>query len=115
MKVVDARSGRVLEVGQMADYGRGEYVQLLEVEPGLFDARARVRRRYRDMSKALPCPGSMRYSPIVDGVANVLYPSFGWTVDPESAPLVEDEIVVPLVVRWLHPKYLLQHVGFIPS
>lgn len=26
-----------------------------------------------------------------------------------------EEIEVPLVVRWMHPSYFLQHVGFLPT
>lgn len=48
MKVVDTRSGEELALGQKVSYPDGESVTLLEVEPGVLRARARVRHVYRE-------------------------------------------------------------------
>lgn len=43
MRVIDARSGREVRVGDVVDYGRGEWWKLLRVEQqGLWEAQALV-------------------------------------------------------------------------
>lgn len=44
MKVIDTRSGKEMAVGQNVEYPEGESITLLEVDPGILRARARVRR-----------------------------------------------------------------------
>lgn len=36
-------------------------------------------------------------------------------LEPTSGRLVTATQIVPLVVRWTHPGFFLQHVAFIPS
>ena len=67
-----------MTIGMKVDYGDGESLRLVDVEPGLFSASAFVEMSYRDHSTTL-----MRQ--------------------------------IPLQVRWMHPKYFLQHVAFIQS
>lgn len=87
MKVIDARSGREMKIGDTIDWGDGERITLLDVDPGLFRATALVRITHRD------------YSCQIDlGKAYV-------TITRE----------VELAVRWLHPSYRFQHVAFIAS
>lgn len=47
MKVIDARSGQEMKIGDTASYPDGESVTLLDFYPGLFSASALVRIRYR--------------------------------------------------------------------
>lgn len=47
MKVIDARSGHEMQIGETISYPEGESITLLEVEPGIFRARVRVRRVVR--------------------------------------------------------------------
>lgn len=46
MKIIDARSGKELKVGETIFYPDNEYLQLLEVIPGFLIAQARIKRRY---------------------------------------------------------------------
>lgn len=101
MLVVDAQSGQswevsasettVFEKGRVprVNYGDGEYLEVLIVEPGTFRARARIRAARFDWSRE------------VNG-------------DPKGF-LVTREQWVPLQVRWFHPGFLKEHVAFIPS
>lgn len=89
MRVIDARSGSEMKLGDRVDYPHGEWMRLVDVNPGLFSATAVVE-------------------------TNVLHPA-----DFHSAPsdrrFVRMTQEVPLTVRWFHPKFLFQHVAFIPS
>lgn len=87
MKVIDTRSGKPITVGQTIEHGDGESVTLLEVEPGLLKARARVSTTFRDLARAVD-------NPPLRVIASA------W---------------VPLTVRWTHPTFFLEHVGFLPS
>lgn len=124
MRIVDARSGKTLTLGKRVDRGRGEWIELVSYRPGIFSANATLRRAYRDMNRARELSGSR--------IPGVFYPQRGrWsadpltntaifdeptvTLDPLSAPLIEDTVIVPLLIRFTHPKYFLQHVGFIGS
>ena len=42
MKVIDARSGQEARLGVRIDYTDGEWVKVIDVEPGLFSAAATV-------------------------------------------------------------------------
>lgn len=92
MKVIDTRGGDVMIPGQTARYPEGESLTLLQVEPGILRARALVRHVYRDLSKMT-----------TDGSSSL------------DCPLQTWEGWVPLVVRWTHPAFFLQHVAFLPS
>lgn len=59
MKVIDARTGQEVVVGQTVTYDDDEGITLLELETGLWSARARVRRIYRDPRTT---PGGFRTS-----------------------------------------------------
>lgn len=88
MIVIDSRSGKEMHVGDTVRYPGGESVTLLEAQPGLLSARARLRMVHLDYA------------------------------DPELeiAPrYVTREDWVPLVVRWTHPSYFMKWVGFISS
>lgn len=98
MKVVDTRSGELVAVGQTIVYPDDESVTLLEVKPGLLSARAKVRTVSLDFSVA----DDSRIRP--DG-----------TIDASGLPTKTWEGWVDLTVRWLHPAFPLQHVGFLPS
>lgn len=86
MKVIDARSGTEMHVGDTVDWGDGESITLLEVKPGWLSASAHVRRvGARDM--------------LFNGAWQPVTNTF-WT---------------PLQVRWTHPRFFLRHVAFLPS
>lgn len=42
MKVIDARSGKEMKIGDRVSYPGGESVRLVDVDPGLFSASAVV-------------------------------------------------------------------------
>ena len=48
MKIVDARTGKVVEPGTIVSYGDGEKLRVIDVDEGLFSARAFVESTYRD-------------------------------------------------------------------
>lgn len=77
MKVIDARSGEELAPGAHVTYPGGDWLKLVEVEPGIFHAKAVIDHGQPN--------GMVRRS------------------------------TIPLIVRWMHPGFLFQHVGFIPS
>lgn len=87
MRVIDARSGHEVKIGQTIDWGDGESITLLDVDPGIFSASAIVRITHRDYSRTIDL-----------GKAYV-------TITRE----------VPLRVRWTHPAFFLQHVAFLDS
>jgi hypothetical protein len=90
MKIIDARSGQQIVVGQFIDYGDGEGVTLIAFKAGIFSARMRVRSTYRDHSK--------------------------WTPGSDVAPpLVTTEQWVEGPVRYVHPEFPWQRVAFLPS
>lgn len=82
MKVIDARSGQTMKVGDVARYPDGEWLRLEAVEGGIFSGRALI----------TSCDQN-----------------------PMTGQMVTKTQYVPLVVRWLHPGFLFQHVGFLPS
>jgi len=47
MRVIDARSGQEMAIGERIDYQDGESVTLLEVRPGLLRAEALARTVHR--------------------------------------------------------------------
>lgn len=49
MRVIDARSGRELKVGDIVDWGDGERLTLIDVEPGWFSASAVIETVERDL------------------------------------------------------------------
>lgn len=95
MKIIDARSGLEMKVGDVVRYPDGEWTELVSARPGVFSAVATFRRRYRDRSRAI------------------------WRADgtlDDATPFVEGVLVdQPLIVRWTHPRFFLQHVAFLPS
>lgn len=54
MKIIDARSGEEMAVGKTVKYPDGESHTLLQVEPGILRARARVRRTYQSYATGRP-------------------------------------------------------------
>lgn len=92
MKIIDARSGQEMVIGQTIAYPDGESLTLLDYEPGLFSASATIRTVSRDLGLMPPGP-----------------------FDVAAAPLVTRRTMVPLVVRWFHPRFFGQHVAFVPS
>ena len=96
MKIIDARSGEVVTPGKVVSYGGGEKIRVIDVDEGLFSARALIETTYRDYSRTDHRPsdqGALR----------------------ERDPLVTSRQWVPLVVRFMHPSYMFQRVAFIPS
>ena len=96
MKIIDTRSGEVMTPGKIVVYGGGEKLRVIDVEEGLFSARALIETTYRDYSRT-----DRRSS------------DQGAVRDRE--PLVTSQQWVPLVVRFMHPGHLFQHVAFIPT
>lgn len=88
MKIIDARSGKEIKIGETIVYSDEEYVKLLDVVSGIFKANALVQRKY-----------PLKYK----------------TGIHTDVGFAENQIWIPLVVRFIHPKYFLQHVAFIPS
>lgn len=87
VKIVDARSGEVVEPGKTVAYGGGEKLRVIVVdEQGLFRAKALVETTHRDYSRA--------------GQEPALVTTTQW---------------VPLAVRFMHPAYPFERVAFIPS
>lgn len=89
MRVIDARSGKEMKLGDRVDYPNGEWMRLVDVEPGLFSATAVVETCAMHPDDFMSAPDDRRY--------------------------VRMTQQVPLTVRWLHRSFFLQHVAFIPS
>lgn len=107
MRVIDARSGHEVRIGQTIDWGDGESLTLLDVDPGLFSASAIVRITHRDESKAVyenDDSFGVRAGAVVVPLRVV-----------KPGPLVTITREIELRVRWLHPAFRFQHVAFIPS
>jgi hypothetical protein len=51
VKIIDARSGEVMTPGKLVSYGDGEKICVIDVDAGLFSARALVETTYRDYGK----------------------------------------------------------------
>jgi hypothetical protein len=87
VKIVDARSGEVMEPGKTVVYGGGEKLRVILVdEQSLFRAKAFVETTYRDYSRG--------------GKKPALVTRTQW---------------VPLSVRFMHPAFVFERVAFIPS
>lgn len=116
MRVIDARSGKDMKIGDTVEYGDGESTTLLDVYPGLFSASALIRMTYRDFTKSVTEPTG-EFDEMegmwADGRHEVARVERLRVVDP--GPLVSSAREVPLTVRWLHPSFFLQHVAFINS
>ena len=89
MKVIDARSGKEMTLGERVEYPNGEWMRLVDVESGLFSATAIVETYAMN-------------------IADILLPQ-------DERRYIRMTQQVPLTVRWFHPAFLFQHVGFIPS
>lgn len=116
MRVIDARSGNEMVIGQTVEYGDGEKLTLVDVDAGLFSATAVVEHTYRDFTKERREPTGETSEMVgiwADGQREVAYsPTFRVI---EKEPLVTRKAQIPLAVRWTHPRFFLQHVAFIPS
>ena len=96
MKIIDARSGEIMTPGRIVSYGGGEKLRVIDVDEGLFSARALIETTYRDYSRTDHQPSDQ--------------------VAPSALkPLVISRQWVPLAVRFMHPSYMFQRVAFIPS
>ena len=51
VKIIDARSGEVMTPGKIVVYGDGEKLRVVNVDQGVFSARALIESTYRDCSK----------------------------------------------------------------
>lgn len=88
MMIIDAHTGKEMQIGDTVDHDDGCIITLLDVRPGFFDASALIQIAYSDPASGEPV---MR-----DGVtARTLWQ--------------------PLHVRWTHPCFFLKHVGFLPT
>lgn len=96
MKIIDARSGEVMTLGKVVSYGSGEQLRLIDLDEGLFSARALIEATYRDFSRMAERPGDQG-------------------MPRERGSLVTSRQWVPLAVRFMHPSYKFQRVAFIPS
>ena len=85
MRIIDARTGAEVKVGGTVDYGDGDGWTLLKVDEGIFRASALVRRQ----------------RPFV--------------VRHRHGETLATDHWVPLTVRYLHPNFMFQKVGFFPS
>jgi len=79
LRVIDARSGDDVTIGQTVVYPEGSGWTLLSVNDRFFTATARVR---------------------------------SWDPSLGTAPHEHDQ---PLAVRFFHPAFFLQRIGFFPS
>ena len=96
MKIIDSRSGEVMTLGTTVSYGGGEKIRVIDVDEGLFSARALIEITYRDHSRTehrSSDQGAIR----------------------ERDPLVTSRRWMTLDVRFMHPAYMFQRVAFIPS
>ena len=96
MKIIDARSGEIMTPGKIVSYGGGEQLRMIDVDEGLFSARALIETTYRDYSRTERRPSDQ-------GARR------------EREPLVTSRHWVSLAVHFLHPSYMFQRVAFIPS
>ena len=96
VKIIDARSGEVMTPGKIVSYGGGEKLRVIDVEQGLFRARALIETTLRDYSRTESRPSDQ-----------------GAVRDRE--PLVTSQQWVRLTVRFMHPAYMFERVAFIPS
>ena len=95
MKIIDARSGKVMTPGKIVTYDGGEKLRVIDVkEGGLFRARALIERTHCDYSWTEPRASDQ-----------------GAVRDP----FVTSRQWVLLDVRFMHPAYMFQRVAFIPS
>lgn len=85
MKVIDARSGKEMRIGDVVNYPDGEWIRLISVDEGILSATAVI-----DTSEIAYPPGDGR-------------------------KLVRRTKKIPLGVRYLHPSYMFQKIAFIPS
>jgi hypothetical protein len=49
MRVIDARSGKEMRIGDVVTYGEGEKLRLLDIDEGLLSANAVVENTYLDI------------------------------------------------------------------
>lgn len=96
MKIIDARSGEVMTRGKVVSYGSGEQLRLIDLDEGLFSARALIETIHCDYTRTIQRPGDQG-------------------VHRERGPLVTTRQWIPLAVRFMHPSYRFQRVAFIPS
>jgi hypothetical protein len=96
VKIIDARSGEIMTLGKIVSYGGGETMRVIDVDEGLFSARALIETTLLDYSRI-----AQRASD--QGVLR------------EREALVTTQQWVPLAVRFMHPGYWFQRVAFIPS
>lgn len=92
MKVIDARSGQEMRIGDTVRYHHGEQLTLVDVDEGLLSCSAMVEHVFRDVTQIPP------------GVSSIM-----------NAPLVTKRSQIPLQIRLFHPSFFLQRVAFIPS
>ena len=96
MKIIDTRSGEIMTPGKIVFYGGGEKIRVIDVDQGLFSARALIETTYCDYSRPA-------------------YRSSDQGTLRERDPLVTSQQWVSLDVRFMHPSYMFQRVAFIPS
>ena len=82
--------------GKIVAYGDGEKIRVVNVEQGLFSARALIETTRRDYSRTEQRASDQGAS-------------------PDRGPLVTSTQWVRLDVRFMHPAYLFERVAFIPS
>lgn len=113
MKVIDARSGRELKIGDRVDYPDGEYVKLLDYDPGIFMASAWIELGLIDHAQdelvldylAPVVALTKKGVPLVEAAQQYRVIKHG--------PIVAIKREVPLTVRWFHPAFLFQHVALL--
>jgi len=74
VKIVDARSGKVMTPGKTVSYGDGEKIKLVLVDEGLFSARALVETTHRDYGR--PDSALVTAQQWVPLVVRFLHPAF---------------------------------------
>lgn len=116
MKVIDARSGKLMQIGDVVEYSDGEYLRLIDVDHGFFWASAIVEMGVIDHTK-----DELELEPLAK-IVPIRYELAGLSVQPTASyrvvkpgPIVKIRREVPLVVRYMHPNFRFQHVAFIPS
>lgn len=100
MKFVEARTGREMVVGETVRYPGGEAVTLVDVDHGFASGIATIDVTFLEPVRVVPTSAS----------------ASGIGAAPSRIGILRTRRQqVPLIVRFMHPEYRFQRVGFIPT
>ena len=115
MKVIDARSGKVMMIGDVADHGSGEFVRLIDIDEGFFSATAVIEIGFVDHSKdKIELEQLAPVLELAKGGVPIVEAARGYRL-VTPGPIVTIRRQIPLVVRFFHPSFFMQKVAFIPT